>query len=112
MKWNEISEKYPNQFVLLKALKSHVDGDRKIVDDVALVKIIETSKEANELLIRSKGDTFVFHTSLARWSLRSPQAPPRTRKLQGNGYDLLKSTVKDYCFMKQNEEALDKVIGK
>jgi len=55
--------------VLLKALKSHVDGDRKIVDDVALVKIIETSKEGNELLIRSKGDTFVFHTSKEELSL-------------------------------------------
>lgn len=75
MKWNEISEKYPNQFVLLKALKSHVDGDRKIVDDVALVKIIENSKEANELLIRSKGDTFVFHTSKEELSLTIVQNP-------------------------------------
>jgi hypothetical protein len=63
MKWSEIREKYPNQFVLLKALKSHVEGNKKIIDEVALVKIIENSKEANQLLIRSKGDTFVFHTS-------------------------------------------------
>lgn len=75
MKWNEIREKYPNQFVLLKALKSHVDGDKKIVDDVALVKIIENSKEANELLIRSKGDTFVFHTSKDKLSLTIVQNP-------------------------------------
>lgn len=63
MKWHEIREKYPNKFVLLKTLKSHVHGDKKIIDDVALVKIIENSKEANKLLIRCKGDTFVFHTS-------------------------------------------------
>lgn len=63
MRWNEIREKYPNQFVLLKALKSHIDGNKKIIDDVALVRIIENSKEANELLIRSRGDTFVFHTA-------------------------------------------------
>ena len=75
MKWNEIREKYSNQFVLLKALKSHVDGDKKIVDDVALVKIIENSKEANELLIRSKGDTFVFHTSKDELSLTIVQNP-------------------------------------
>ncbi|KAJ49740.1 hypothetical protein BD780_000815 [Clostridium tetanomorphum] len=75
MKWSEIREKYPNQFVLLKALKSHVDGDKKIVDDVALVKIIENSKEANELLIRSKGDTFVFHTSKDKLSLTIVQNP-------------------------------------
>ncbi|MCY6354489.1 hypothetical protein [Clostridium sp. ZS2-4] len=75
MKWNEIREKYPNQFVLLKALKSHVNGDKKIVDDVALVKIIENSKEANELLIRSKGDTFVFHTAKDELSLTIVQNP-------------------------------------
>lgn len=69
MKWNEIREKYPEQFVLLKAIKSHVNGNKKIVDDVALVKIIENSKEANDLLIRSKGDTFVFHTSKDELSL-------------------------------------------
>ena len=75
MKWNEIREKYPNQFVLLKSLKSHVAGDKKIVDDAALVKLIENSKEANELLIRSKGDTFVFHTLKEELSLTIVQNP-------------------------------------
>jgi len=75
MKWNEIREKYPNQFVLLKSLKSHVDGDRKIVDDAALVRLIENSKEANDLLIRSKGDTFVFHTLKEELSLTIVQNP-------------------------------------
>lgn len=75
MEWNEIREKYPNRFVLLKALKSHIDDNKKIVDDVALVKIIGNSKEANELLIRSKGDTFVFHTSKDEISLTIIQNP-------------------------------------
>jgi hypothetical protein len=60
VKWNEIREKYPEQFVLLKALQSHVNGSKKIIDDVALLKIIESSKEANELLIRSKGFNFNY----------------------------------------------------
>lgn len=63
MKWDEIREKYPDRFVLLKDLKSHIDGDQKIIEDIALIKIIESPKEANELLIRSRGDTFVFHTA-------------------------------------------------
>lgn len=75
MKWNEIKEKYPNKFVQLKALKSHVDGDKKIIDEVALIKIIENSKEANELLIRSKGETFVFHTAKDELSLTIVQNP-------------------------------------
>ena len=41
----------------------------------ALVKIIENSKEANELLIRSKGDTFVSHTSKEELSLTIVQNP-------------------------------------
>ena len=41
----------------------------------ALVKIIENSKKANELLIRSKGDTFVFHTSKEELSLTIVQNP-------------------------------------
>lgn len=75
MKWNEIREKYPNQFVLLKALKSHVEGGKKVIDDVALVKLIENPKEANELLVRSKGDTFVFHTSKDELALTIVQNP-------------------------------------
>ena len=75
MVWSEIREKYPNKFVLLKALKSHVDKGEKVVDEVALVKIIESSKEAGELLIRSKGDTFVFHTSKNELSLTIVQNP-------------------------------------
>jgi hypothetical protein len=75
MKWSEIREKYPNQFVLLKDLKSHVENGRKIIDDVALVKLIDNPKEANELLMRSKGDTFVFHTSKDELALTIVQTP-------------------------------------
>ena len=62
MKWNEIRDAYPNSFVLLKALKYHIDGDKKYIDEMALVKIIDDPNEANHTLIRCKGDNFVYHT--------------------------------------------------
>jgi hypothetical protein len=62
MKWNEIREANPDSFVLLKALKYHIDGDKKYIDDMALVKIIDDPDEANHTLVRCKGDNFVYHT--------------------------------------------------
>ena len=63
MKWSDVRKTCPNKYVLLKALKSHVEDEKKYIDEVALVRIIEDEKEASDLLIRCKGDTFVFHTA-------------------------------------------------
>lgn len=62
MKWEEVRELYPNQFVLLKDLKSHIENDKKIIDEVALIRTIE-DKEVSKLLVKCKGDIFVFHTA-------------------------------------------------
>ena len=40
MKWSEVRTLHPNKFVLLEKLKEHID-----------------------LLVRCKGDRFVYHTS-------------------------------------------------
>ena len=63
MKWNEIRILYPNKFVLLKILKDHIEKNKKIIDDVGLLKVINDDREASSLLVRCKGDTFVYHTS-------------------------------------------------
>lgn len=67
---------------MLKSLSSHIEGEKKIIDEVALLKIIENSKEANKLLIRSKGDTFVFHTSKEELSLTIVQNPVYREKIR------------------------------
>jgi len=46
MKWEEVRKIYPNQYVLLNILESHVDGDKKYVDEVALIQPIPDAKEA------------------------------------------------------------------
>ncbi|MBF8984593.1 hypothetical protein IZY60_13690 [Lutibacter sp. B2] len=63
MKWNEIRKSYPDKFVLLESLNSHIENNKKVIEDVALVRIIDDSEEASNLLVRCRGDMFVFHTS-------------------------------------------------
>lgn len=62
MKWAEVREKYPNQFVKIKILKSYSESDKEVVEEVAVIDSIDEYKATKELL-SSKGDTLVYHTS-------------------------------------------------
>lgn len=62
MKWEDVRNLYPNHYVKLKILDFHLEDNRKIVTDVALINIIEDSKLATKELLKSKGDTIVYHT--------------------------------------------------
>ena len=61
--WEEVHRLYPDQFVLVQALSSRIEKDKKYVDEVAFIRAIPDEKEATRVLVRSKGDTFVYHTS-------------------------------------------------
>jgi len=63
MQWGEVRNMYPNQYVKLQVLASHVEGNTKYVDEVALIKAIQDPKEATQELLRSKGGIIVSHTS-------------------------------------------------
>ncbi|MCL6446680.1 MAG: hypothetical protein K6U04_00780 [Armatimonadetes bacterium] len=62
MNWQEIRKLYPDQYVLVKILKSRTEGNREIIEDVALLRNITDPVEATRELTRSKGDTLVYHT--------------------------------------------------
>jgi hypothetical protein len=62
MKWEEVRKLYPNQYVKLQILEYHVVGDEKNVTDVAIVNPIQDPKVATRELLKSKGDTIVYHT--------------------------------------------------
>ncbi|WP_243291779.1 hypothetical protein [Bacillus sp. FJAT-47783] len=62
MKWEEVRKLYPDQYVKLNILDYYLEDDRKIVTDVALINVIEDSKLATKELIKSKGNTIVYHT--------------------------------------------------
>jgi hypothetical protein len=40
MKWQEVRELFPNQFVLISILNYHEEGDKKIIDEVAPIRPI------------------------------------------------------------------------
>ena len=63
MRWSEVKKIYPNKFVLLRSLEEHIVNNKKFVDDVAIIKVLDDDDEASKLLVKCKGDTFVFHTS-------------------------------------------------
>lgn len=62
MEWSEVRKLYPNQYVKLSILAFHIEDNKKIVTDVALINIIEDSKLATKELLKSKGNTIVYHT--------------------------------------------------
>lgn len=62
MKWEEVRKIYPGKFVKLKILDYKIDGSKKYVSDVAVIKPIENKEQATQELVNSGGDTLVYHT--------------------------------------------------
>jgi hypothetical protein len=52
MKWEEVRKVYPNQYVLLGILQSHIKGDKQHVDEVSLIRTISDPREVIEVNIR------------------------------------------------------------
>lgn len=63
MKWEEVRKTYPNTFVKLQILSSHLEGSNKIIDDMAVIKVIDDNKSATKELINCSEGTVVYHTS-------------------------------------------------
>ncbi|MBE1553365.1 hypothetical protein [Sporosarcina limicola] len=62
MKWQEVREIFPDQYVLLSILDSHSTKNKKIVDEVALIRPIEGAEEATKALMNAEKNTIVYHT--------------------------------------------------
>ncbi|SHG52091.1 hypothetical protein [Ornithinibacillus halophilus] len=61
MKWSEVRKLYPNQFLKLKVLASHIENSQEFIEDIAVIKPI-SEKNATRELLNSKGDELVYHT--------------------------------------------------
>lgn len=46
MKWKEIRNHYPSQWLLVEALEAHSEEDKRVLDEIAVVDIFPDSKEA------------------------------------------------------------------
>lgn len=62
MKWEEVCKLHPNKYLKLNFLDFYIKDDKKIVADVAVIDRIEDSIKATKELLKSKGDTIVYHT--------------------------------------------------
>jgi len=62
MKWEEARNLYPNQFVKLEVLKSHIENDTEYVDEIAIICPV-SEQDATRELLKSKDNLLVFHTS-------------------------------------------------
>ncbi|ANS75284.1 hypothetical protein AWM70_12270 [Paenibacillus yonginensis] len=62
MKWKEVREIYPNQFVKFEILHSEERNNEQIIDDVAVIGPIK-EEDATEELLNSKNNTLIYHTS-------------------------------------------------
>ncbi len=52
MKWSDVRKLYPNQFVKLKTLSSHIKEGQEIIDDMAVISPIPMN--CNQRIIKVK----------------------------------------------------------
>ncbi len=62
MKWREVQQIFPNQFVKFEVLHSEETDNQEIIDDVAVIGPI-SDEEATRELLNSRDKTLVYHTS-------------------------------------------------
>ncbi|MFD1066898.1 hypothetical protein [Oceanobacillus locisalsi] len=62
LKWPEVRNMYPDQFVKLKVLSSHIENYQEIIEDVAVIRPLADESATKELL-KSKDEDLVYHTS-------------------------------------------------
>ncbi|SCZ10826.1 hypothetical protein [Alkaliphilus peptidifermentans] len=63
MKWEEVRKIYPNRFVKIKVLKSHIKNNVRYIDDMAVIESYDDDREATRELVRAKDDILVYHTA-------------------------------------------------
>lgn len=62
MKWEEVRSLYPNKFVKLEILESHIVDEKEYVDEVAVIKAISDDKEAMREFIKCKNKQVIYST--------------------------------------------------
>ncbi len=68
MKWQEIREHYPQQWILVEAIRAYSKANKRILEQLAVVGIFSDSPTAMESYaqLRRKAperELYVFHTS-------------------------------------------------
>lgn len=62
MKWSEVRGLYPNKFIKFEVLDYHVDENKRYIDDLVVLKIIDDGKEAMKEFGQCKEGQFIYST--------------------------------------------------
>lgn len=73
MKWEEVRKIYPDRFVKLQINSSHIDGNIRYIEDVAVIEAFNDSKEATRELVRTTEDFIVYHTGKEKLNIEIKQ---------------------------------------
>ena len=78
MQWQEIRDHYPQQWLLLEAVKAHSEGDQRILDQLAVLDAFLDSATALSAYARihrekPERELYVFHTSRDTLDIRERQ---------------------------------------
>lgn len=68
MMWQEIRQHYPQQWLLVEAIKAHSEGNQRILENLAVIDTFRDSVSAMRSYTQLHHDTperelYVFHTS-------------------------------------------------
>jgi hypothetical protein len=62
MKWQQVRDLFPDQFVLLSILDYYEENDKKVITEVAPVRVIP-DEDANREFFSALPGSIVYHTS-------------------------------------------------
>ncbi len=67
MKWKEIRRHYPQQWLLVEAIKAHSEANQRILDDISVVDMFPDSVAAMQRYTQlhreaPERELYVFHT--------------------------------------------------
>jgi len=68
MKWQEIRKRYPQQWLLVEAIKAHSEANKRILEQLAVVNTFPDSVTAMRSYVQLRREAperelYVFHTS-------------------------------------------------
>ncbi len=68
MQWQDIREHFPNQWLLVEAIKAHTEGEKRVLDQLAVVNKFPDSTTALHTCqqihkAEPVRELYVFHTS-------------------------------------------------
>ncbi len=71
MQWKEIREHYPQQWLLVEAIKAHTEEDKRILDNLSVLNIYSDSTAAMKEYMQLHHETperevYILHTSRER----------------------------------------------